>query len=115
MACKEDTRSPKCVMSRELVGDAGCTGWQEKEWMWCLLDDLRAFGINRPVGDCSPGRAGMAQDDGTRGGMFHGEMDRFREGQSWATAYSSRPERDGKDRGKDSPKQACSCWFARKS
>ena len=40
----EDTRLPKCVMFGEL--DAGCVGDQEKEWMGCFLDDLRAFGIN---------------------------------------------------------------------
>ena len=27
----------------------------------------------RPVDDCSPGRGGMAEDGGTRGGTFHGE------------------------------------------
>ena len=27
-------------------GGAGCVGGQEKEWMGCFLDDLRAFGIN---------------------------------------------------------------------
>ena len=42
----EDTRLPKCVMFGELVGGAGCVGGQEKEWMGCFLDDLRAFGIN---------------------------------------------------------------------
>ena len=42
----EDTRLPKCVMFRELVGGAGCVGGQEKEWMGCFPDDLRAFGIN---------------------------------------------------------------------
>ena len=42
----EDTRQPKCVMFGEMVGGAGRVGGQEKEWMECLLDDLRAFGIN---------------------------------------------------------------------
>ena len=42
----EGTRLPKCVMSGEMVGGAGCVGGQEKEWMGCFLDDLRAFGIN---------------------------------------------------------------------
>ena len=42
----EDTRLPKCVMFEELVGGAGCVGGQGKEWMRCLLDDIRAFGIN---------------------------------------------------------------------
>ena len=42
----EDTRLSKCVMFREMVGGAGCVAGQEKEWMGCFLDDLRAFGIN---------------------------------------------------------------------
>ena len=31
---------------RRIDGGAGCVGGQEKEWMVCFLDDLRAFGIN---------------------------------------------------------------------
>ena len=46
VARMEDTRLPKCVIFGELVGGAGCVGGQEKEWMVCFLDDLRAFGIN---------------------------------------------------------------------
>ena len=42
----EDLRLPKCVVFGELVEVAGCVGRQEKEWMGCLLDDSRAFGIN---------------------------------------------------------------------
>ena len=42
----EDMRLPKCVMLGEMVGGAGCVGGQEKEWMGCFLDGLRAFGIN---------------------------------------------------------------------
>ena len=33
-------------MFGELLEGAGCVGGQEKEWTGCLLDDLRAFGIN---------------------------------------------------------------------
>ena len=51
----------------------------------------------------------------TRGGTFHGEMDRCRESQGWTAACSSMPERDVNDRGEDSPKQAGSDWFARHS
>ena len=51
----------------------------------------------RLVDDCSPGQGGMAQDGGTTGGTFHGEMDRCRESQGWTTACSIMPERDGKD------------------
>ena len=46
VARMEDSRLPKCVMFGEMVGDAGCVGGQEKDWMGCFLDDLRAFGIN---------------------------------------------------------------------
>ena len=46
MASMKDMRLPKCMMFWELVGGAGCVGNQEKEWMGCSLDDLRAFGIN---------------------------------------------------------------------
>ena len=51
VARMEDTRLPKCVMLGELMGNAGCVGGQEKEWMGCLLDDLRAINA-----DCSPGQ-----------------------------------------------------------
>ena len=51
--------------------------------------------------DCSPGRGGMTQNGGTRGGTFHGEMDRYGESQGWTTACSGMPERDGKDQGKE--------------
>ena len=67
----------------------------------------------RPVDDCSPERGGIAQNGRTRGGTFHGEMDRCRENQGWTTACSGMPERDGMNQKEDSPKQAGSCWFAR--
>ena len=46
VARMDDTRLPKCVMFGELVGGAVSFGGQEKEWMGCLLDDPRGFGIN---------------------------------------------------------------------
>ena len=46
VACMKDTRLPKRVMFGELAGGTGCVGDQEKEWMGCLLGDLRALGIN---------------------------------------------------------------------
>ena len=55
----------------------------------------------------------MAQDHGTRGRTFLGEMDRCRESQGWTAACSSMPERDVKDKVKDSPKQPGSDCFAR--
>ena len=111
VACMEDTRLPKCVMFGELVGGMGCAGGKEKEWMACLLDNLRAY-QRRSVDDCcSPGHGEVEwrKDGGIRGGTFHGHMDRCRESQGWTTAYSSinnMPERDGKDQGEDGPKQA---------
>ena len=66
----------------------------------------------RPVDDCSPGRGGVAQNGRTRGGTFHGKMDRYRK-KRLTTACSGMPERDGKNQGEDSPKKAGSCWFAR--
>ena len=46
VARMEDTRLPKCVMFGEMVGGAGCVGGQEKEWMGCFVDNLRALGIS---------------------------------------------------------------------
>ena len=46
VARMEDTILPKRVMFGELVGGAVSVGGQKKEWMGCLLDDLRAFGID---------------------------------------------------------------------
>ena len=52
-----------------------------------------------PTNDCSPGRGGIAQNGGTRGGTFHGEINRCRGNQDWTTACSGIPERAGKDQG----------------
>ena len=57
----EDTRLAKCVMFGEIVEGAGCVGGQEKEWMVCFLDDLRAFGINADQWTTA------AQDEGNGG------------------------------------------------
>ena len=92
------------------MGGAGCVRGQEKEWMECFLGDLRTFDINAyQWTNAAQDEGKMARDGGTGGGTFHGEMDRRRENQSWTTACSSLPERDGKDQGEYSPKQACSC------
>ena len=58
----------------------------------------------RSVDDCSPGRGGMAQDGGARGGTFHGESDRYRETQGWTTACSSISKREGKGQREDNSK-----------
>ena len=108
-----DTTLPKCVMFGEMVEGAGCGGGQEKDWMGCFLDDLRAFGINAvQLNTATQDEGGMAQNSKTRGGTFHGKIDRCRKKQGWPTACSGMPERDGKDQGEDNLKLAGSCWFA---
>ena len=110
----EDTRLPKCVMFGEMVGGTGCVGGQEKEWMGCFLDDLRAFGINADLWTTAAQDEGeWCRTAGKRGETFHGEMDRCRESQGWTTTCCGMPEREGKNQEEDSPKQAGSCWFAR--
>ena len=58
-------------------------GGQEKEWMRCFLDDLRAFGINADqwTTAAQTGRGGMAQNGRTSGGTFDSKMDRCRKNQ----------------------------------
>ena len=76
------------VMRHRLRGGAG------KIVNWVFPGRPQRFRHQRrPVDDCSPGRRGMAQDNGTRGGTFHGEMDRCRESQGCTTACSSMFER----------------------
>ena len=45
VARMEETRLPKCAMFGELVGGTVSSGEQKMEWMGCLQDDLRVFGI----------------------------------------------------------------------
>ena len=44
-----DTRLPTCGTFGELVGGASCVGVEEKEWIGCSLDDLKAFDTNAKV------------------------------------------------------------------
>ena len=46
VAQMENPRLPKCVMFGKLVVERGLGGGQKKRWKRCLLDDLRAFGVN---------------------------------------------------------------------
>ena len=115
VARMEDARLPKCVMLGEIVGGGGYVEGQEKLWMGCFLDDLRAFGINADQWTTA------AQDEyewrrTAEQGAEHFMAKwivRCRESRGWTTACRGMPERDGKDQGEDSPKQAGSCWFAR--
>ena len=70
--CKKKNTKPRfklnktvlLIRARQLfggmVGGAGCVRGQEKEWMGCFLDDLRAFGINADQWTTA------AQDEGLR-------------------------------------------------
>ena len=68
------------------MGSASCVGGQKKEWMGCLPDDLRAFGINAGQGTT------VAQDEGEwrkaeeQGAERFIEMGRCRESQGWTPA-----------------------------
>ena len=62
VARMEENKLPECVMFEELVGGAGCVGDQEKKWMGCFLDDLRAFGIN--ADQWTTAARDMAREDG---------------------------------------------------
>ena len=72
VARMENTRLPKCVMFGEVVGGAGCVGGTVKRVDGVFPGRPQSFRHQRrPVEDCSPGRRGMAQNGGTRGGTFH--------------------------------------------
>ena len=110
VARMEDTRLPKCVMFGEMGGGCGLCGGPGKRVDGVFPGRPQSFRPQRrPVDDCSPGRGGMVKNGRTRGGTFHGAMDRCREIQGWTTACSCMPERDGKDQREDRPKQAGSC------
>ena len=112
----EDTRLPKCVMFGEMVGGAGCVGGQEKEWMGCFLDDLRAFAINADQWTTA------AQDEGEWRRTAEQGVEHFMA--KWIVAEKTKaglrhavvcPNVTGRTKEEDSPKQAGSCWFARPS
>ena len=102
---------------RRIGGERGLRWGGRKKSGWGVSWRTSELSASTPTSGRlhSPERGGVTQDGGTRGGAFHGEIDRCRESQGWTTACSSIPERNGKDRGEDSPKQAGSCWFARHS
>ena len=92
---------------------AGCVGGAGKRVDGVFPGQPQSFRHQRrPVDDYSLGRGGMAQNGGTRGGSFHGEMDGCKESQGWTTACCRMLESDGKDQGEDCPKQGGPCWFA---
>ena len=105
-----------CVV-RNTGGGRGLCGGAEKVVDGVFPRRSQSFRYQRrPVSDCSSGRQGMAQDGGTRGGTFHGELDCCREDWDWTTAYSGMPERAKKDQVQDkSRNQVCLGWFARRS
>ena len=98
------------------MGVAGYMGGYRKNNRLGVSSTTSEISVSTPTSGrlhCSPGRDGMAQNGRTRGGIFHGEMDRCRENQGLTLACSSTPERDGMNQRENSSKQACSCWFIR--
>ena len=84
VARMEDTKLPKCVMLRELVGGAGCTGGRKKSgWGVSRTTPLRAFGIIADQWTTA------ARDEGewceTAEQKGRNEIDDCRESQGWAT------------------------------
>ena len=74
---------PRTGGERALRGDA----WRaRKKSGWGVswtASELSISTSTSEVGDCSRGPVRMAQNGGTRGGTFHGEIDRCRESQAW--------------------------------
>ena len=116
VARMEDTRLPKCVVFGELSAGVSCVGGQEKEWMGCFLDDLRAFGINadqwRTAAEDEEKWRRTAKQGAER---FMAKWIATEKVRAETTTCTSMPDRDGKDQEQENPKQACSCWFARHS
>ena len=113
VARMENTRLPKCVMFGEMVGGAGCVRGQEKEWMGCFLDDLRAFGINADQWTTAAQDEGEWRRTAEKGAEHFMAKWIVAEKADWTRACSGMSERDEKDQEEDSPKHAGSCWFAR--
>ena len=116
VARMEDTGLPKCVVFRELKRGADCVGEEENEWMVCLLNDLRTFGNNADQWTTASHDEGEWRKTAEQGaGRFMAKWiaaEKIRAGLRHAVLG---PNVTGKDQGEDSPKQACSCWFARHS
>ena len=67
---------------RRIDGEHGLCGGSGKRVEGVSPGRPQSFRYQRrQVNDCSPGRGGVAQDGGTRGGTFHGEIDRCGESQ----------------------------------
>ena len=82
--------------------------------MGCFLDDLRAFGINADQWTTAAQDEGKWRRTAEQGAEhFMAKWIAAEEARAETTACSRISERDGKDQGKGSPKQAGSCWFAR--
>ena len=82
--------------------------------MGCFLDDLRAFGINADQWTTAAQDKGEWRRTAEQGAEhFMAKWIVAEKKQGCITACSGMPERDGKDQGEDSPKQAGSWSFAR--
>ena len=114
----EDTRLPNCVMFGEMVGARAAWGARKKSgWgvSWTTSDP--SFGINADhwtIAARGEGEWRRTTEQGAECFMANWiTAEKAKAGLRYAIVCMS--ERDGKDKGEDSPKQAGSCWFARHS
>ena len=105
----EDTRLPTCVLFVELMGSACYLGNRENS-AWGDSRTISELSVSTPTSErLQPRTKGNGTRRRSTGWNFSSqdEMDCCsRESQGWTTACSSMPERDGKDQGQDTPKQA---------
>ena len=97
----EDTRLPKCVIFGELVGGADCVESQEKEWMGCFLEDLRAFGINADPWTTAAqdeGEWARTLEQGAENFMGNGSL-QIKAGLDFGMQWYARTRREGPRRG----------------
>ena len=91
MARMEDTRLPNNVMFGELVGGAGCVGGRKKSPWGVSCGTTSELSASTPTsGRLQPRTRGNDARRGTRGGTFHGEINRCREGPRIAQSKRAR-------------------------
>ena len=110
-------RTPDCRMRdvRRIGGERGLYGVPGKILDGVFAERSQSFRYQRrSMDNCSLGRGKMVQDGGTMDGTFHGGIDRAVEniwsGLRLGVVCPNVTRRT--KQGEDSPKQACSGWFA---
>ena len=114
VARMEDTRLPKCVVFGQRVDDAGSVWGTTKKSEWGVSWTTSELSASLSTsGRLQPRTRGNGAEWQNKGWNISWQNGSLQKNQDWTTVCSDMPERDGKDQGEDSPKQAGSCWFAR--